>query len=181
VLRRYTAWIERHRWAVIAGSIAFAVVTGLVAMRISIRADFSYLLPQSARSVKDLRAIEKRARVIGTAMVAIESDHPESRRRAAVLARERIEALGPEWVASVTFDDRVKRQYTWDHRWLLAPLPDLEAARDALRASSSRRSCGPTRCTCRSTTSPRSRRPRPRTSRRSSRMPSAPRTTPASS
>ena len=133
MLRRYTAWIERHRWPVIAGSIAFAVVTGLVAMRISIRADFSYLLPQSARSVKDLRAIEKRARVIGTAMVAIESDHPESRRKAAVLARDRIEALGPEWVASVTFDDRVKRQYTWDHRWLLAPLPDLEAARDALK------------------------------------------------
>src|SRR5450432_4282263 len=100
-------------------------------MRISILADFSYLLPQSARSVQDLRAIEKRARVIGTAMVAIESDHPASLRTAARRARERIEQLGPEWVASVTFDDRVKRRYTWDHRWVLAPLADLRAARDA--------------------------------------------------
>lgn len=132
VIAKYTAWIVRHRVAVIVSSIAFAVVVGLVATRISVRADFSYLLPQSARSVLDLRQIEKRARVIGTAMVVVESDRPESRRRAAVMARDRIAKLGPEWIASITFDERVKRQYMWEHRWLLAPLPDLEAARDAL-------------------------------------------------
>ncbi len=103
-------------------------------MRISILADFSYLLPQTAQSVKDLRAIEQRARVIGTAMVAIESDHPDSRRKAALAARDRILALGPAMVASVTFDDHAKRQYAWDHRWLFADVGDLVAARDALTA-----------------------------------------------
>ncbi len=134
MVARYAAWIERHRHAVIIASIAFALVAGWIATRISVRADFSYLLPQSARSVLDLRHIEKRARVVGTAMVVVESDRVESRRKAAVMARDRIAALGPEWVASVTFDERVKRRYLWEHRWLLAPLADLEAARDALAA-----------------------------------------------
>lgn len=132
MVARYTAWIARHRVAVIVGSIAFAIAAGAVAAQISIRADFSYLLPQSARSVQDLRHIEKRARAIGTAMVALESDHPGSRAKAAALARDRIEKLGPDWVASIAFDERVKRRYVWDHRWLLAPLADLKAARDAL-------------------------------------------------
>jgi hypothetical protein len=131
--RRYTAWIERNRWPIVLASIAIAVAAGLVASRIAIRADFSYLLPQSMRSVQDLRAIEKRARVIGTAMVAVESDHPDSRRRAAVMARDRALALGPGMIASITFDERVERQYAWTNRWLFASLPDLEAARDALR------------------------------------------------
>jgi len=133
VARRYAAWIERYRWPIVVASIAVAAATGLVAARISIQADFSYLLPQSARSVRDLRAIEQRARVIGTAMIAVESDHPESRRRAAVMARDQALALGPGMVASITFDQRVERAYAWDHRWLFADLADLDAARDAVR------------------------------------------------
>src|SRR5262245_22173990 len=133
VVRRYATWIERYRWPVILASIAFAAIAAVVATRISILADFSYLLPQNARSVQDLRAIEKRSHVVGTAMVVVESDHPASRHQAALMARDIIEKLGPEWIASVTFDDRVKHRYAWDHRWLLAPLDDLTAARDALR------------------------------------------------
>ncbi len=133
VVRRYAAWIERRRWSiVIAGSIVFALVAAAIAMRISILADFSYLLPQTARSVTDLRAIEERARVIGTAMVAVKSAHPDSRRKAALAARDRIIALGPALVASVTFDDQAQRQYAWNNRWLFADLDDLVAARDAL-------------------------------------------------
>jgi uncharacterized protein len=71
--------------------------------------------------------------VIGTAMIAVESDHPDSRRKAAVLARDRVLALGPGMVASITFDERTERQYAWTHRWLFADLHDLESARDALR------------------------------------------------
>ncbi|HEX4452295.1 MAG TPA: MMPL family transporter [Kofleriaceae bacterium] len=131
--RRYAAWIEKYRWPIVLGSIALAAVAGVIASTIAIRADFSYLLPQSARSVEDLRAIEKRARVIGTAMIAVESDHPDSRRRAAIMMRDRALALGPGMVASITFDQRVERQYAWDNRWLFADLKDLEAARDALK------------------------------------------------
>ncbi|HEY0250759.1 MAG TPA: hypothetical protein VGC41_04500, partial [Kofleriaceae bacterium] len=49
----YVAFVVRFRWAIIVGSIALTVGAGLVAAKISVLADFSYLLPQSARSVQD--------------------------------------------------------------------------------------------------------------------------------
>ena len=133
-LRRYAGWVERRRWAIVCASIAFAVVATLVAAGLAVRADFSYLVPQSAKSVQDLRAISARARILGTAMVVVESDDPVARRRAAVALRDRILALGPGEVSSVTFDRGVERRYGWDHRWLFADLTDLEAARDGLTA-----------------------------------------------
>jgi hypothetical protein len=130
--RRYASWIERRRWWIILGSIAFAVVAGLTASRLTVFADFSYLLPQDVRSVKDLRAIEKRARVIGTAMVVVRSDDPVARRQAAVMLRDKITKLPPSQVSSVTFDRNAERDYAWDHRWLFVDLPDLRHARDAI-------------------------------------------------
>jgi len=133
MIARYVRWIERWRWVIVIASIVVAVGAGLVASRISVLADFSYLLPQSARSVKDLRAIEKRARIVGTSLFVVRSEDPDSRRKAALVARDRIAALGPEWVASITFDHRVEHAFAWNNRWLGAELKDLEAARDALK------------------------------------------------
>ncbi len=131
--RRFAAWIERNRTYIVGASIAFAALAALVAARLEVRADFSYLLPQSIRSVADLRVIEARSRVIGTTMITVESANPEARRAAAFEVRQRVEALGEGLVKHVTFDRRVERQYAWDHRWLFADLGDLEAARDGLR------------------------------------------------
>ena len=117
---------------IVALSLAITAACGVLASRLSIRSDFSYLLPQSARSVQDLRAIERRARVIGTAMIAVQSANPQHREQAAREVRERLVGLGETLVASVTFDRRVERQYAWTHRWLFADLSDLQAARDAL-------------------------------------------------
>src|SRR3954471_9549284 len=133
MIARYVRWIERWRWAIVIASIVVAAGASVVASRISVLADFSYLLPQSARSVKDLRAIEKRARIVGTSLFVVRSEHPESRQKAARAARERIAALGPAWVASITFDHRVEHAFAWTNRWLGAELKDLEAARDALQ------------------------------------------------
>jgi predicted RND superfamily exporter protein len=132
-VKRYVQWIVRWRWAIVIASIALATGAGVVASRISVLADFSYLLPQSARSVQDLRAIEKRARVVGTSLFVVRSEHPESRRKAALLARDKIAALGPDWIADITFDHRVEHQFAWTNRWLGADLKDLVAARDALQ------------------------------------------------
>src|SRR5947199_3117659 len=111
-------------------SLSLGVIASIVAARIGVLADFSYLLLQQKRSVIDLRAIEKRARVIGTALIAIESPDPAHREQAARTVRDRVLALGPRLVQSVTFDRHVERQYGWDHRWLFAELDDLVAARD---------------------------------------------------
>jgi predicted RND superfamily exporter protein len=130
--RRYASWIERRRWAIIAGSIVFVVIATFAASQLRIFADFSYLLPQDVRSVTDLRAISKRARVLGTAMVAVEANDPAVRRRAAILLRDKIVAL--PLVSSITFDDHAKRDYGWQHRWLFAELADLEKAKAAIEA-----------------------------------------------
>jgi hypothetical protein len=135
---RYAAWIERRRRWVIAASLVFVAGAAVIAARLEVKSDFSYLLPQDVRAVRDLRAIEKRARVIGTAIVAVTQPNgaavdPSVRRRAAVMLRDRIAALPPDLVSSVTFDHAAERAYAWKNRWLFAPLADLRAARDALR------------------------------------------------
>jgi hypothetical protein len=128
--RRYASWIEHRRWAILAGSLAFALVAAFGASRLRVLADFSYLLPQDVRSVTDLRAIGKRARVLGTAMVAVQSTDPAIRERAAVMLRDKIAGL--PLVSSVTFDDRARREYGWQNRWLFADLSDLQRARAAI-------------------------------------------------
>jgi predicted RND superfamily exporter protein len=128
--RRYASWIERRRWVIIATSIVFSALATFAASRLKILPDFSYLLPQNVRSVTDLRAIGKRARVLGTAIVAVESADPANRQRAAALLRDKIVRL--PLVSSVTFDDHAKRAYAWDHRWLFADLGDLERAKTAI-------------------------------------------------
>ncbi|HET9627498.1 MAG TPA: MMPL family transporter [Kofleriaceae bacterium] len=127
---RYAAWIERRRWAIVVGSILFAGLAGWGASKLEVFSDFSYLLPQDVRAVTDLRAISARARVLGTAMVAVESKDPVARRRAAVMLRQRVSKL--PLVSSITFDDRAKRDYAWNNRWLFADLADLQKAKTAI-------------------------------------------------
>jgi len=128
--RRYASWIERRRRPIILVSIVLAGLATFVASHLPIHSDLSYLLPQDARSVTDLRAIGARARVLGTAMVVVESGDPAARRQAAIQLRDKIVKLA--LVSSVTFDDRVKRDYGWNNRWLFASLADLQQAKAAI-------------------------------------------------
>ncbi|HTJ46850.1 MAG TPA: MMPL family transporter [Kofleriaceae bacterium] len=125
--------VVRWRWAIAALAIVGTAFAARYAATLPVYTDFSYLLPPSARSVKDLRAIEKRARVIGTAMVAVESKDPVAREKAARMLRDGILALGPSLISSLTFDQGAARKFGWDNRWLFASLEDLEKARDSLR------------------------------------------------
>src|SRR5579862_4603300 len=86
----YARGILRWRWWIAAVAIAVTAGAARYAATLPVYTDFSYLLPPSAHSVQDLRAIEKRARVIGTAMVAVESPDPVARERAAQLLRTKI-------------------------------------------------------------------------------------------
>ena len=112
-----------------------SVVTGVLTSRLSIKSDLSYLLPESTASVRQLRAIEKRARVAATFMIGVESADPAARERAGQALLQRIRGLDARalGIAGITADDGVLRQYTWDNRFLFASLDDLTAARDALR------------------------------------------------
>ena len=130
----YARWIDRHRYGVLAGSLAIALFAGWLGSQLSVEADLSYLLPPSAQSVRDLRAIERRARVLGTVLVAVESDDPARRAAAAHALRDRFTTLPAGLISSVTFDDQVARRFLWEHRWQEVSLADLALARDALRA-----------------------------------------------
>ncbi len=130
---RYASWIDRNRIAVLVASLAIAVASGIVASGLSIRPDLSNLLPPSAKSVKDLRALEKRARAFGSMFVVVESDDPELRQRATRDLYQRLLKLDHKLLSNVAIDDRVAREYFWKNRFLFADLDDIVSARDALK------------------------------------------------
>ena len=70
--RRYVAWLRRYALGVLAASaLALAGAVYLVAFRLPLRADFTYLLPQDAAAVRDLRRIEGRVVAKGTVLVVV--------------------------------------------------------------------------------------------------------------
>jgi predicted RND superfamily exporter protein len=114
---------------------AVAIVGGALTSRLSVKCDLSYLLPESTPSVRQLRALEQRARIAATFMLGVESTDVAARARAGEALLRRIQALDAKalGIGGVTSDDGLFRRYTWDNRFLFADLDDLTAARDALR------------------------------------------------
>jgi len=130
---RFAAWVDRYRHAVLAVSVLVAVAGGLLAVRMPVHTDFSYLLPPRSRSVRDLRALEKRVRTFGRVFIQVRADDPAVRERATRDLYQRVEKIDPTLLGSAIADDGVARRFFWNHRFLYAKLADLEAARDALR------------------------------------------------
>jgi uncharacterized protein len=126
---------SKHGTAILVVAAALAVAGGALTSRLAVKSDLSYLLPESTASVRQLRALEKRARVTATFMLGVESGDVVARARAGEALLGRIRALDATafGIGGVTADDGVLRRYTWDNRFLFADLADLTAARDALR------------------------------------------------
>jgi uncharacterized protein len=120
---------------VLAVAVALAVAGGVLASRLPVKSDLSYLLPDATPSVRQLRALEKRARVATTFMIGIESDDSRARTRATALMLRRIAALDAKalGIAKVTANDAAVRRFVSDNRFLFADLSDLATARDAIR------------------------------------------------
>jgi predicted RND superfamily exporter protein len=131
--RRYVAWIRRHTFAIIiAHMVLLAGAIDLIAYHLPLYADFSYLLPQDAPAVRDLRRLEARVKASDTALAVITA--PTSNERAAAvheLARG-IRGLPAVLVEEVIDDDAEARAFFQAHRHLFVPLADLEAASAAL-------------------------------------------------
>src|SRR3569623_1305643 len=114
--RRYVAWLRRHVIAVIAGHLAVLGLAGyLIAFKLPLYADFSYLLPHDAPAVQDLRRLEARVKATDTLLYLVEAPTPADR-------------------AAVEDDVAEIRGFHRDHLFLFVPLADLEKAHDA-RAS----------------------------------------------
>jgi predicted RND superfamily exporter protein len=131
--RRYVAWVGRHsRGLVLAHVIVLAASIYLIAYHLPLFADFSYLLPQQAPAVRDLRRLEGRVKVTDTVLVVVRAPDAETRAAAVRELTAAIRALPPELVGGVEADDDELRAFIQAHRHLFVPLPDLVAARDAL-------------------------------------------------
>jgi predicted RND superfamily exporter protein len=128
----YVAWVERRRRGIVLGSALIAAVGLVLAMRLPLRADLSNLLPAHERSVRDLEAIESRTTALGLVLCVVSADDAAARERGASELAERIRHIDGSLVADVVVDDSEGRSYVAEHRFLFAPLADLEAARDVL-------------------------------------------------
>jgi len=129
--RRYVAWLRRNALAIL--TISMLVLGGaiyLIAFHLPLRADFSYLLPQDARAVRDLRRLESRVQASETVLVIFDGNDP------AVAAQEMENALvaaQSPLIARVSGDDAAAREFVHARRHLFVPADDLQQARDALK------------------------------------------------
>ncbi len=134
--RRYVSWLDRRRRAVLAVAAVVLVASAwLVATRLPVRADLSYLLPESARSVRDLRTLEQRLAIQDAVLVVVKSKDPAA--RAAVADELAVAARGfaPGLVGEVEVDDDDTRGFLRANAHLFVPLDQLEAARTTLQGA----------------------------------------------
>ena len=129
---RWARWTARRRAPILWSALLVAIAATPIAARLPLRGDMSYLLPPATQSVRDLHALEARAQVFGTIIVAIQSDDAQRRAAAATLVRARLAALPPGTLLGVAADSAARDCFAWDHRHLLVPTADLTAVRDEL-------------------------------------------------
>jgi uncharacterized protein len=133
--RRYVAWLKRNALVVMLGSLlVFTGAVYLIAFELPLRADFSYLLPQDAPAVRDLRRLEARVKTTETVLVIIESPSAETTASATEQLEQRLEGLRSPLIGRVIGDEAELRAFLQARRHLFVPVDDLVRARDALKA-----------------------------------------------
>jgi len=132
--RRYVSWLERRKVLVVAGGVlALAVSLLLITTRLRLFADFSYLLPQDAPAVRDLRRLEERLASKDTVLVLVVAPDAATRATVAGEVTAAVRQLPHELIERVEVDDQATRDFLRPRRFLLVPLHDLESARDTLK------------------------------------------------
>ncbi|HEY5926303.1 MAG TPA: MMPL family transporter [Kofleriaceae bacterium] len=132
--RQYVAWLRRRALAVlVAHGLLLAGALYLIAFRLPLFADFSYLLPQDVPAVKDLRKLEARVKASDVVLVVIKAATPEARAAATQQMIDGLTAARSPLIARVSGDELAIREFLQQRRHLFVPLPELEAARDALK------------------------------------------------
>ena len=131
--RRYVAWVQRHSIAIIAAHLVLlAVAVELIAFHLPLFADFSYLLPQDAPAVRDLRRLEARVKANETELAVVTAASSAERAAAVRDLAAGLRTLPPTLVERVVDDDSDVRAFFKAHRHLFVPLADLTSAEAAL-------------------------------------------------
>jgi uncharacterized protein len=132
MIQSYASWVQRHASKILAISLLIAVFGVVLARRLPLHSDLSSLLPSSAPSVRDLNALQKRARAFGTVFVVVDAPSAAALEAVRPTVSAALAKLPPTLVANVTADSAVARRFFWEQRFLFVSLTDLIAARDAL-------------------------------------------------
>jgi uncharacterized protein len=133
--RRYVAWLGRRTRVLFAASLlALVASVYLIANHLPLYADFSYLLPQDTAAVRDLRKLEARVKSADTVLVIVQAPDAAARESATRAMLAGIEAKRSPLIERVVGDDTGGREFFLARRHLMVELPELEGARDALRA-----------------------------------------------
>ncbi|HEU4612172.1 MAG TPA: MMPL family transporter, partial [Kofleriaceae bacterium] len=132
--RRYVAWLKRRALAVLIGHlVVLAAAIYLIAFRLPLFADFSYLLPQDVPAVRDLRKLESRVKASDVVLVLVRAKTPEARAAATQQMIDGLAATKSPLIARVSGDELEIRTFLQQKRHLFVPVEELTAARDALR------------------------------------------------
>ena len=131
--RRYVGWLRRHALAILAVHLVLtAGAIYLILNHLPLRADFSYLLPQDAPAVLDLRKLEDRVKASDAVLVLV--DAPDRTTQEAVTRGvvDGARKISKDLVDRVEHDDSDVRAFFKARRHLFVPLVDLQRAAVAL-------------------------------------------------
>ena len=138
--RGYPAWVARNFRIIAVLGLLVAITGALLASRLPLLTEFSWLLPDRQPSVLALRKLTARKPSSAVIEIGVASSTPEATRRfASDLARALREKLPPELLSEVDEDDAEIRRFIWEHRHLYAPVADLQTALDGVQDVISRR------------------------------------------
>jgi hypothetical protein len=125
--------MRRRALSIIAAHLLLvAGAVYLIANYLPIQADFSYLLPQDAPAVRDLRRLEARVKAGDFVLAIVEAPDAATRAAATRELGEAIRKMPRDLVERVEDDDTEVRAFFKAHRHLFVSLDDLTRARDTL-------------------------------------------------
>jgi hypothetical protein len=138
--RGYPAWVARNYRSIAVGGLLVAITGALLATRLPLLTEFSWLLPDKQPSVLALRQLTARKPSSAVIEIGVASSTPEATRRfSGDLAKALREKLPPELLSEVDEDDAEIRRFVWDHRHIYAPIADLRTALDAVQENIAKR------------------------------------------
>ncbi|MDP1917669.1 MAG: MMPL family transporter [Myxococcales bacterium] len=128
------AWLSvsvLRPWRVMLACLAFAALSGVLALGLEFHGDFAELLPEDTEEVRDLRFVEARAGGVGYLVVQVTGGDPETRKR-----------FAHEWATAMQAEPDVTRyvEYHFDVDFfrtrglLLLPAQELDSLRTDLSA-----------------------------------------------
>ncbi|HEX4461892.1 MAG TPA: MMPL family transporter [Polyangia bacterium] len=131
---RWLDFIWRRHGLVLFLAALTTLVFALLATRLELRTNVAELLPSRDPAVEELQYLSKRIGGTSILEIAIESPDREANLSLAGKLTAELRQLPPDVIQSAVYDVRAEREFFKSRQWLYAPLSELIALRDSLKA-----------------------------------------------